>query len=72
MSRLAERFAPATLACLLALSWAPARADGITAIRCGQFLNPVDGSITRNAVIVVSGERIEQAGASAKIPTVRA
>lgn len=63
-----NRFAPATLACLLALPCAPARADDVTAIRCGQLLNPVDGSITRNAVIIVSGERIERAGANATIP----
>lgn len=56
------------LAGFLAFSFAPARADSVTAIRCGQLLNPVDGSITRNAVIVVSGERIEQVGANVKIP----
>lgn len=63
-----KRLAPALLACLLALPCAPTRADGVTAIRCGRLLNPVDGSITRNAVIVISGERIELAGATAKIP----
>jgi len=46
----------------------PARADVVTAIRCGLLLNPVDGSITRNAIIVVSGERIAQVGAGAKTP----
>jgi len=46
----------------------PAHAAGVTAIRCGRLLNPVDGSITRNAVIVVSGEHIEQVGVNAKIP----
>ena len=56
------------LACLLVFSCVPAHADGVTAIRCGRLLNPVDGSITRNAVIVVSGEHIEQVGANAKIP----
>ena len=66
--RILKRFAAVTLACLLAFSYVPARADGVTAIRCGRLLNPVDGSITRNAVIVVSGERIEQVGANAKIP----
>lgn len=66
--RVLKRFAPAVLACLLALPSVPVQADGVTAIRCGQLLNPVDGSVTRNAVIVVSGERIEQAGANAKIP----
>jgi imidazolonepropionase-like amidohydrolase len=66
--RILKRFAAATLACLFVLSSAPARADGVTAIRCGGLLNPVDGSITRNAVIVVNGERIEAIGANAKIP----
>lgn len=66
--RILRCFARATVACLLALSFAPARADGVTAIRCGQLLSPVDGSITRNAVIVVSGERVERVGANAKIP----
>ena len=52
-----KRFGAIALACLITLAYAPARADGVTAIRCGQLLNPVDGSITRNAVIVVNGER---------------
>ena len=66
--RILKRFAAVTLACLLVLSFAPARADGVTAIRCGRLLNPVDGSITPNAVILVNGEHIEQVGANAKIP----
>jgi imidazolonepropionase-like amidohydrolase len=68
MARVLKRFALAMLVGLLALPFAPAQADSVTAIRCGQLLNPVDGSITRNAVIVVSGERIEQVGANAKVP----
>ena len=72
-ARSLNRFATATLAgllivSLLALPCAPARADGVTAIRCGRLLNPVDGSVIQNAVILVSGERIEQVGATAKIP----
>jgi len=67
-ARILKRFAAVTLACLLVLSYAPAQADGVTAIRCGGLLNPVDGSITRNAVIVVSGEHIETVGANAEIP----
>ena len=66
--RVLKRFAAVTVACLLAAAHAPARADGVTAIRCGRLLNPVDGSITRNAVIVVNGEHIEGVGANAKIP----
>jgi imidazolonepropionase-like amidohydrolase len=63
-----KRFAAVTLAGLLALVYMPARADGVTAIRCGRLLNPVDGSITPNSVIVVNGDRIEQVGANAKVP----
>jgi imidazolonepropionase-like amidohydrolase len=67
-ARILNRFATALLACLLVLPYALARADGVTAIRCGRLLNPVDGSVTQNAVIIVNGERIEQVGANAKIP----
>ena len=56
------------LACLLVLPSPPVQAEDVTAIRCGQLLNPVDGSLTRNAVIVVRGDRIEQVGADLKIP----
>ena len=65
--RILNHFATATLACLLVLAYAPARADGVTAIRCGLLLNPVDGSVTRNAIILVRGERIEQVGANARV-----
>src|SRR5262245_1113827 len=58
----------ATLACLAALLSAPIQAEEVTAIRAGQLLNPVDGSLTKNAVIVVRGDRIEKAGADAAIP----
>jgi imidazolonepropionase-like amidohydrolase len=61
-------FAPAIFACLLALPSAPLHAENVTAIRCGQLLNPVDGSLTRNAVILIKSDRIEQVGASAAIP----
>jgi imidazolonepropionase-like amidohydrolase len=47
---------------------ARAQSDGVTAIRCGRLLNPVDGSITRNAVIITRGERIEQVGPNLPIP----
>jgi imidazolonepropionase-like amidohydrolase len=67
--RILQRLAAVSLACLLALAYMPAHADGVTAIRCGRLLNPVDGSITPNAVIVVNGEHIEQVGANAKVPT---
>jgi imidazolonepropionase-like amidohydrolase len=44
-----------------------AQADVVTAIRCGRLINPVDGSITQDAVIITRGDRIEQVGA--KLPT---
>jgi imidazolonepropionase-like amidohydrolase len=62
------RLAPAMFAWLLALFAMPLHAEDVTAIRCGQLLNPVDGSLTRNAVILVRNDRIEQVGASAAIP----
>jgi imidazolonepropionase-like amidohydrolase len=45
----------------------PAQAVPV-AIKCGRLLNPVDGSLTANAVIVVRGDRIEQAGAGIRLP----
>jgi len=63
-----RRLAPAMLTCLLALSSAAIHAEGVTAIRCGQLLNPVDGSLTRNAVIIVRGDRIEQVGPDTPVP----
>jgi imidazolonepropionase-like amidohydrolase len=67
-TRILKHFAVVTCSCLLVLSHVPARADGVTAIRCGKLLNPVDGSVTPDAIIVVSGEHIERAGANVKIP----
>jgi imidazolonepropionase-like amidohydrolase len=63
-----RRLAPAMLTCLLALPSAPLRAEDVTAIRCGQLLNPVGGSMTRNAVIIVRNDRIEEVGANTAIP----
>ncbi len=45
-----------------------AQSAGVTAIRCGRLINPVDGSLTQNAVIVVRGERIEAVGTNLKVP----
>jgi imidazolonepropionase-like amidohydrolase len=56
------------LAFLLGFPATSPAADEVTAIRCGQLLDPVDGSLTRNAVIVVRGDRIESVGADAKVP----
>ena len=66
--RVPQHIAPMVLACLLAMPSPSVQAEDVTAIRCGQLLNPVDGSLTRNAVIVVRGDRIEQVGADVKIP----
>jgi imidazolonepropionase-like amidohydrolase len=49
-------------------SSAIAQSNYVTAIKCGRLINPVDGSVTQNAVIIVRGERIAQAGAGLKIP----
>lgn len=56
-----------TLALLLC-SAAVAQSNSVTAIKCGRLINPVDGSVTRNAVVIIRGELIEQAGAGLKIP----
>jgi imidazolonepropionase-like amidohydrolase len=59
---------PAWLACLLAFAASPVYAEDLTAIRAGQLLDPADGSLTKNAVILVRGDRVEQVGADAAIP----
>ena len=66
--RILKHFPPMGLACLLSLPSPPVQAEDVTAIRCGQLLNPVDGSLIRNAVIVVRGDRIEQVGEDVTIP----
>ena len=53
---------------LLLSSFAFAQPHAVTAIKCGRLINPVDGSVTQNAVIIVRGERIEQAAAGLQIP----
>src|SRR5215471_13209409 len=40
----------------------------ITAIKCGRLINPVDGSVTQNAVIIVRGELITQVGSNLAVP----
>lgn len=49
-------------------SSAIAQSNYVTAIKCGRLINPVDGSVTQNAVIIVRGERIAQADAGLRIP----
>jgi imidazolonepropionase-like amidohydrolase len=59
------------LALLLVSSPRPevaAQAGQITAIRCGRLINPVDGTVTQNAVILIRGDRIEQVGAGFGLP----
>jgi len=53
---------------LLLSSFAFPQSNLLTAIRCGRLINPVDGSVTQNAVIIVRGDRIEQVGANLSIP----
>lgn len=54
---------------LLLSSIAFAQSNAVTAIKCGRLVNPVDGSVTQNAVIIVRGDRIEQVGAGLSIPS---
>src|SRR5436309_3469841 len=42
--------------------------SNVTAIKCGRLVNPIDGLVTLNAVIIVRGERIEAVRVAAKIP----
>ena len=60
--RALKLIAPAMLICLLVLPSALAQANTVTAIRCGRLINPADGSVTQNALI------IEQVGANLRIP----
>jgi imidazolonepropionase-like amidohydrolase len=55
--------------CSLLPKVARPQAETATAIRCGSLLNPVDGSITRDAVIIVRGDRIQEVGAKLPIPS---
>jgi imidazolonepropionase-like amidohydrolase len=66
--RTLKHFAVATLILLLLLPSVSAQTTGVTAIRCGRLINPVDGSVTQNAIILVRGERIEQVGSNLRIP----
>jgi imidazolonepropionase-like amidohydrolase len=66
--RVLKLIALAMVFCLLALPCAQAQSDRVTAIRCGRLINPADGSVTQNAIIIVRGERVEQVGTNLKIP----
>jgi len=52
--------------CFCSISFA--QTSTVTAIKCGRLINPADGSITQNAIIIVRGDRVEQAGPTLKIP----
>ena len=66
------RFTILSLILVVCSSAAPprhfAQANQATAIKCGRLIDPVNGSVTQNAVIVVRDDRIEQVGAGARIP----
>jgi len=66
--RALKLIASVILVCLSVLPPIAAQSNSVTAIRCGRLINPVDGSVTQNAVIIVRGDRIEQVGANLRIP----
>lgn len=43
-------------------------ADAVTVLRCGRLLNPVDGSMAANAVVLVRGDRVDRVGPGASVP----
>jgi imidazolonepropionase-like amidohydrolase len=53
---------------ILLSSFAFAQSSAVTAIKCGRLINPADGSVTQNVIIIVRGDRIEQVGTSVSIP----
>jgi imidazolonepropionase-like amidohydrolase len=55
------------LICLLLSSNLFSQTDSVTVIRAGNLLNPDDGSLRKNAIIIVRGDKIEQVSA-ANIP----
>jgi imidazolonepropionase-like amidohydrolase len=46
-----------------------AQSDVVTAIRCGRLINPADGSVTQNGVIIIRGDRVERIGAGLAVPS---
>jgi imidazolonepropionase-like amidohydrolase len=66
--RALKLLASALLVCFLVWPSVPAQANTLTAIRCGRLINPADGSVTQNAVIIVRGELIEEFGPNLRIP----
>ena len=46
-----------------------AQSDAVIVIRCGRLLNPIDGSMTQDAVVIIRRERIEHVGAKLPVPS---
>jgi len=67
-ARLSAMVALAIVLCFLSNSPSHAQSNIVTAVKCGRLINPVDGSITQNAVIIVRGEKVERVGATLTIP----
>ena len=59
-----ERASTVLIVSLILCSAALGQTNTVAAIKCGRLINPADGYVTQNAVIIVRGERIEQVGAS--------
>jgi imidazolonepropionase-like amidohydrolase len=55
-----------TLALGLAAPVLPAHAA--TALRCGRLLDPASGKVIQNAVVLISGDRVERVGPALEIP----
>jgi imidazolonepropionase-like amidohydrolase len=66
--RASALFLLAILLCSSSGLQAGAQSSQITAVRCGRLINPVDGSVIENAVIIVRADRIEKAGAGLGVP----
>lgn len=58
----------AALLCLMCSQAAYPQSAAVLAIRCGLLINPVEGVASRNAIIIVRGDRIAQVGENLKIP----
>ncbi len=63
--------APKALSALCALLCAAplfAAPDPVTVLRCGRLLNPVDGSMAGNTMVLMRGDRVERVGPGASVP----
>jgi imidazolonepropionase-like amidohydrolase len=70
MNRRILKLALPVLAICLAQTFFAALANqpALTAIRCGRLLNPVDGRLIANAVIIVRGDKIDAVGPDVRVP----